>query len=533
MQIGFCSMLPRVTEASFFICAIVLITVQHAASGDFREWLNHGGDISNTRFAKTEYQISTRTASHLQQTWTFDAGLMVTATPAIADGILYFPSWIGNIYAVNATSGALIWQQNLANLTGITSALARASPAVYGQYLLIGLRGPAMILGLQRSDGSLIWKTLLDPHPMGIITMSGTPFKGAFYVGTSSLEEIGNASLCCTFQGSFNKLNITDGSIIWKTLMLPYNHGSQVGYSGAALWGSSPSIDPQRNLIYIATGNDYRLPQNVTLCEQQQLNRSTPIVPDPCAIPGNHAESILALDLDAGTIKWSTPLGGYDAFTVTCLVNRSAPNCPPTLGPDYDFGEAPMLLTVPVNSKHGEVQCRDIVVAGQKSGVVWALDRDTGSIVWSTVAGPGGETGGATWGSATDGKRIYTNIANSQRKNFTLVPSTAITTAGGWVAMDASTGKVLWTKANPDGISQATAPVTVANGVVFVGSYDPKGFVYALDANTGDILWNATTGSTVQGGFAIANGCAYIGTGYTMPGRLLFAFCLPKKLCDT
>ncbi|PQQ06764.1 polyvinylalcohol dehydrogenase-like [Prunus yedoensis var. nudiflora] len=55
---------------------------------------------------------------------------------------------------------------------------------------------------------------------------------------------------------------------------------------------------------------------------------------------------------------------------------------------------------------------RDIVVAVQKSGFAWALDRNNGSLVWSTEAGPGGIGGGGTWGAATDKKRVYTNIAN-------------------------------------------------------------------------------------------------------------------------
>ena len=75
-------------------------------------------------------------------------------------------------------------------------------------------------------------------------------------------------------------------------------------------------------------------------------------------------------------------------------------------------------------------------------------------------AGPGGLAGGGAWGAATDERRVYTNIANSEAKNFTLAPSNITTTTGGWVAMDASNGKVLWSTANPSN-STANGPVSV------------------------------------------------------------------------
>ena len=91
------------------------------------------------------------------------------------------------------------------------------------------------------------------------------------------------------------------------------------------------------------------------------------------------------------------------------------------------------------------------------------------SLILLQEAGPGGTIGGGTWGAATDEKRVYTNIVNSDAKNFTLVPSNKISTTGGWVAMDASSGKILWSIANPSN-NTASGPVTVANEVVFVGS---------------------------------------------------------------
>ncbi|KAH9740015.1 hypothetical protein KPL71_019323 [Citrus sinensis] len=472
-----------------------------------QNWVNHGGDLYNRRYAnKEEKKISPATVSKLNLKWKFYAGSDISVTPAIFNNTLYFPSWNGYLYAVKAADGSLIWKQNLQNLTGISNPVA-----------------------VKRSNGKLVWKTKLDDHARSFITMSGTYYKGAYYVGTSSIEEGLTFELCCTFQGSLAKLDAKTGRILWQTFMLPDNFGKLNEYAGAAIWGSSPSIDPIRNHVYIATGNLYSVPLHIRQCQEEENNQTTPTSPDKCIEPENHSNSLLALDLDTGKIVWYKQLGGYDVWFGACNWYLN-PNCPPGPSPDADFGEAPMMLSMYRNKvKH------DIVVAVQKSGFAWALDRDSGSLIWSMEAGPGGLGGGAMWGAATDERRIYTNIANSQHKNFNLKPSKNSTIAGGWVAMDASNGNVLWSTADPSN-GTAPGPVTVANGVLFGGSTYRQGPIYAMDVKTGKILWSYDTGATIYGGASVSNGCIYMGNGYKVTvgfgnknftsGTSLYAFCV-------
>ena len=139
------------------------------------------------------------------------------------------------------------------------------------------------------------------------------------------------------------------------------------------------------------------------------------------------------------------------------------------------------------------------------------------------------------WGAATDERRVYTNIANSQHKNFTLKPSENTTIAGGWVAMEAGSGNILWSTANPNDAT-APGPVTVANGAVFAGSTYQQGPIYAMDAKTGKILWSLDTGATIYGGVSVSNGCIYLGNGYKVTlgyvyrnytaGTSLYAYCM-------
>ncbi|KAL5722672.1 hypothetical protein ACHQM5_006163 [Ranunculus cassubicifolius] len=500
------------------------------------QWINHGGDLFNRRYAEDEVKISPTTVSKMKLKWEFFAGKDITATPAIFDGIVYFPSWNGYLYAVNATSGSLVWGKNLTELTGlqgtglvvgVNNTVSRATPTVAGDLLLIGIYGPAIVIAVKRSTGEMVWSTRLDSRNSSTITMSGTFYKGYFYVGVSSLEELLPDELCCTFRGSMAKLEVCTGAIVWQTYTLPDNFGQRGEYAGAAIWGSSPSIDKKRNQVYVSTGNLYSAPQRIVDCLTKENNQTGPPHPDECVESENHENSILAFDLNSGNMTWYKQLGGYDVWVISCL---SIPDCLPGPNPDADFGESPMMLTIDVNGTK-----KDVAVAVQKSGFAWALDRDNGNIVWSSVAGPGGFVGGGTWGAATDKTRVYTNIVNNQLVNTTLVPSNQTTVAGQWVAMEASTGKVLWSIANPKNTSSG-GPVTVANGVLFAGADDPKGAIYAMDAKNGNILWSYETGATVHGGMSVSNGCIYVGNGYTVnigsffpintPGTSLFAFCI-------
>lgn len=154
----------------------------------FLQWLNHGSDITNDRNANEEVLISPRTVLKLRLRWKFLAGRDITATPAIANGVAYFPSWNGNIYAVNTLTGGLIWQRNLNELTGLNGTgvtvnftVSRTTPAIAGDLLILGTYGPALIFAVSRFDGRLVWSTLLDPRPRAVITTSGTAYLGSVH----------------------------------------------------------------------------------------------------------------------------------------------------------------------------------------------------------------------------------------------------------------------------------------------------------------------------------------------------------------
>jgi polyvinyl alcohol dehydrogenase (cytochrome) len=232
-------------------------------------------------------------------------------------------------------------------------------------------------------------------------------------------------------------------------------------------------------------------------------------------------DSILALDMGTGAIKWSTKAvtwnqpfvtNGSDDWNVACLVGfgPGQGNCPSDQGPDYDFASAPNLITY--NTKSGST--KTILGAGQKSGIYYAFDPDTGAVLWQTQVGPGSALGGMEWGSASDGKRIYVAIANLYGIPY------AGGNAGSWAALDPNTGAILWQVADPNGAIDI-GPLAVAGGVVFASSMAgglTAPTMLGLNANNGKTVWSYAPGSSVNAGAAISNGVVYWGSGYAHLG---------------
>jgi polyvinyl alcohol dehydrogenase (cytochrome) len=462
-----------------------------------------GQNLHNTRDQPGETRIGPQNAATLGPKWVFTTGGDVSATPAVGGGAVYIPDWGGNFYKIDAHTGTLLWSHRISDYDGIPSAVARTSPAVSGTVVYIGDQHGAHLMAVDATTGNLIWMTQLDAHPDAMITASPVVSGHAVYVGVSSSEEAAATTpgyVCCTFRGSVVALDAATGHTLWKTYTVPPNNGQAGGYSGAAMWSSTPVVDAARNALYITTGNNYSVPISVSTC---LTNGGT-----SCYSPDDHFDSVMALNLTTGAVKWAKAVQPSDTENFACVVGPSS-NCPPPAGPDFDFGAGPNLYTVTVGG-----QPHTILGAGQKSGIYWALDPDTGQILWSTQVGPGGRLGGIEWGTATDGQRVYVAISNTSAKPYTLVPSGQTIKAGSWSALDAATGQILWQTADPLGAFDP-GPVTVANGVAYAGSMDKLGHVYALDAATGTILWSFATGGGVNGGPAVVDGVVYWGSGYS------------------
>jgi polyvinyl alcohol dehydrogenase (cytochrome) len=520
------------------ISFIILIGWADQNSQGFGQWPVAGHDLSNSWDQPSEHLISPSNVGTLNPAWTFTTGGSVSATPTVAGNAVYFPDWAGNLYAVEKHTGQLIWSHKISDYDGFPTAISRVSPAVHGNALIFGdnenpaaAHNGANIIAVDRQTGALMWTTLVESHPAAAITGPPVVYRDVVYVGVSSIEESTLAKdpsyKCCTFRGSVVALDANTGGILWKMYDVPDNHGATDQYSGGAIW-QPPAIDPARGVLYIGTGNNYTVPGSVLACQAQaDAANDTSTV---CTPTDDYIDTALALDLQTGTVKWAHNTDtnnvewaqrvlAYDNWTIGCTTTPPNSNCPTPKGPDFDLGGAgPNLID-------------NLVGFGQKSGVYWAFSPDDGHALWNTFVGPAGTgtLGGIEWGTATDGKRIYTEIADSGHASYTLVPSGTQINWGSWSALDAKTGMILWQTADPTPGSIDFGAVSVANGVVYAGSQGAPGFMYAMDAATGKILWSFASGGSVIDGPSIVDGFVYWGSGYRIGtnNNKLYAFAIP------
>ena len=460
----------------------------------------------------------------LKWAMSFPAAQRVRSQPAIAGGALFIGSQNGTVYSLNLATGCVRWEFDAAAevRTGLVVAPwkagnTRARPLVYFGDLV------GNVYAVNAVTGRLVWQAHPEAHPSATITAAPALYRGRLYVPVSSLEEAVNDPhyACCTFRGLLVAYDARTGRKIWQryTVPPPVPHGTdpagalRMGPSGAAIW-SSPTIDPQRGQIYIATGDNYSDPTTRT------------------------SDAVMALDMATGRIKWLFQAKSGDAWNAGCMSPDRA-LCPRHAGPDADFGAAPVLATIGGG--------RQLLLAGQKSGWVYALDPENGRLAWKRRVGRGGIEGGVEFGMAADAQRLFVPINDMTDATYGLHPPGVA--RPGVYALNLLDGAPLW--AAPDdghrchGRTFCTggfeSPVTVTGRLVLAGSVD--GWLRIYDAATGKVLWRydttrpvRTVGGGITRGGSMAGGAGPIAyhhlliavSGYDfsnkMPGDALLVF---------
>ena len=496
------------------------------------QWNGWGVDAVNSRFQPAaQAGIRADQVPGLKLRWAFGLPMdYQTSQPTVVGGRVFIGSMKGRVYALDAKTGCLHWTMKPASgvrSTMIVGTLPGTDPPRHVVYFG---DSEANVYALDAQTGAELWRTRIDDHPMARVT--GTPklHRNRLYVPLTSLEEAAGADAdyeCCTFRGAIVAMNAINGKTVWRayTILDPAvpvrknRKGTQLwGPSGATVW-SSPTLDLERGRLYVTTGDNYSDPASLT------------------------SDAIVAFDLRTGEFIWSRQFTPNDAWNIGCETADDA-NCPEARGPDLDFGSSAIL----VKSANG----RRVLLAGQKSGVLHAVDPDrTGEILWQQRVGKGGLIGGIQWGPAADAQTIYvalSDIGVQTHEDEELGWTTSLdgSVGGGMFAYDVETGARRWHAPPPgcDGREQCSpaqsAAVTVIPGVVFSGSVD--GHLRAYDTADGSVVWDYNADQeyeTVNGvksrggsfdgpGPTIVDGMLYVQSGYGfwggMPGNALLAF---------
>lgn len=503
-----------------------------------------GVGTANQRFVDTKTAGLTRDdVSGLELKWAFDfpGATRARSQPTIHGDVVYVGSQHGFVYALDLDSGCAYWRfkadAEVRSAISIAPSENGASPMLY-----FGDTA-GNVYGISGADGKLIWRSNLEDHPEATITGSLRYHDGRLFVPMSSREWASAADpsyACCTFRGGIVAFSAHDGKRLWKSYSIPEPPADTgrrnpldvpvMAPSGAPVW-NAPTVDVERGLLYVGTGESYTSPAATT------------------------SDAVLAFAIETGRLVWSKQLTAGDAWNMSCFIGSSY-NCPEENGPDMDIGAPPVLVSLSSEKATaagmgaGKASVRkDILVVGQKNGFVYGLDPDNkGAIVWERKVGLGGYAGGIHWGLATDGTTIYAPNADTDfigRYDGERFP--------GVFALDAATGEQLWfTRAQEDcrrenkpacdpGISAAA---TAIPGLVFAGAFD--GQLRAYDSADGKVLWRYQTnraytavsgrkahgGSIESDGPVVYRGHVLVNSGYLfggrMPGNVLLNFALPQ-----
>lgn len=497
-----------------------------------------GLDERNTRYQpRSDLQASN--VDRLELAWAFGLpeAAEVRSQVVVSADTVFAASVGGHLFALDRASGCVKWHRRPADVirTSLTLAEVRGRPAlVFGgaakdsnPTVLAQVAFGQVVFAVDAATGDVLWSEDVGLFRGSILTGAIVQHVDRLVVPISAMGVGfgGDPNFeCCKSHGAVRALDADSGKVIWTTHMTepakPTYKSSigvqQWGPSGASVW-TTPTLDRKRNLVYVGTGQ----------------NSSSPA--------SSMSDSIVAMDIATGAIRWVYQGTAGDAFNAACLFG--GPNCPKENGPDVDFGASAVLA----RTSNGE----DIVLAGQKSGVVHALNPDDGELLWRTRVSPGSALGGVHWGMAVNGSTLIVPINDP-------VPGPGVERKPGVYALDIDSGEIRWShdavpqceKVFSDGALWPDCPYTfsaaasAANDLAFVGSL--SGMAYAFVAKTGEVVWEFDTSATFESingipahggsidgpGIQVAGDMLFVGSGYSMfgelPGNALLAFRLRK-----
>jgi polyvinyl alcohol dehydrogenase (cytochrome) len=333
--------------------------------------------------------------------------------PVVAGDTVFLGGQDGRLLALDRASGCVRWRFD--NDIPIRTALSleRTPDGVNTLFFADQLGG---VYAVKALDGSLRWKVTVKTHPMSLLSGSFAYHEGRLFVPLSSFEVAAAAMPnheCCRSRGGVVALDAETGKTLWSYGTTANAEKTYVNKSGVQMWGPSgatvwdrPAVDVRRGLLYIGTGQNTSSPATGT------------------------SDAVIALDMKSGEQRWVFQALANDAWNAACLMGGD--NCPRERGPDFDFGASPIFI---------ERSTGDLVLAGQKSGDVFALDPDKqGAVVWQRKLSQGSTNGGIHHGMATDGVSLVVPVADPERDLPGYVPKPAVH------SLSVADGSIIWSQ---------------------------------------------------------------------------------------
>jgi outer membrane protein assembly factor BamB len=438
------------------------------------DWPLPNGDLGSTR-AAPHAGIGRDDIAKLEPVWRYrftikpgESGAF-TATPVVANGVVYLQDMNSNVVALHLRTGALRWLHRFRAPNPGPNGLAVADGHVFGAT-------DTTAFALSAATGRLLWLRRLVSRTESFVDTAPTVADGRVYLSTTGYVP--------GTRGALYALDARTGSIRWRfgTIKRPWRYPAEAGGGGA--W-NPPSGDGDGR-VYWGTANPFPF-------------GGTPRRPNGGSFPGPalYTDSLLVLEGASGHLAW------YDQVTPHDIR-------------DQDFQLPPILAA-------------GRVFGAGKAGLVIAWDPDTGRRVWQTEIGlhrndrgalprrlvpvcPGLLGGVETAMAYADG-RLFVPVVDlcSRGSAVGYAPLAQTNVAAGrgeLVALDAASGRRLWTRRLPQ---PPFGCATAGDGVVFVPTFD--GAIYGLDSRSGATLWTARMRAGVNACPALADGFLLVGAG--------------------
>jgi polyvinyl alcohol dehydrogenase (cytochrome) len=366
---------------------------------------------------------------------------------------VYVGDWFGNLRAHSAADGAPIWEKS------VSAFAIDDSPLVMGGKVYAG-DGGGNLIAVDQATGELLWTADLDPHPQAHVYSSPIGVGDLVMIGIASIELVTPVA-DYTFRGSVVGVDAATGMERWRVHMTTDDANAGAGVS---VW-SSVSVDTERKIAYIGTGQTYEEP-------------ASPL-----------GDALVAIRYEEGTIAWSRQFTTGDVFTIG---NPS--------GPDFDIGATPNLFSA---------DGADWVSVGDKGGRFAVLDRETGQDKkWEKELSQGSPQGGVMDSAAYAGGVLF--VASNEFRVGGSFDDPLEGDVHFTYALRVESGDEVWKREDP---FPSVGGLAHANGVVFNATTD--GTVHAYDAGSGDELWSDKAGALMASGPSVAEGMLFVTHGFT------------------
>ena len=433
--------------ASILTPVTAALTPAPATAASYQDWPMFLQNPARTA-ATVDPKLGVASASTLKLKFAFATGGPIATSVSIVGTTAYVGSWDGYEYAVNTSTGAMIWKQNLGVTVdpgcnpvnnGVTS-----SAAIVNGVLYVGGGGPYWY-ALDPATGNILWKVYTGDN-----SQAGAHYNWSSPLIVGNYAYIGIASNCDNplVQGQLLQVGISgaqQGQIVNTYNFVPN------GQVGGGIW-TTPTYDAATNTIFVSTG---------TLNDHTQTQSQ--------AIVALNATNLQYVS------SWQLP------FEASVL--------------DSDWGTTPTLTTDAAGDQ--------LLSVANKNGIVYTFKRNNlaAGPVWQKQIAIGGDC--PTCGDGT--------IASGIFANGTLYYAGGSNVAGGHgsggsiSAFDPGTGKVLWSRQTEQPILGSPAYVNGMIGVTEGNTFE------VLNASNGTLLYSYVLPATVYGAVSVARSQFYVG----------------------